>query len=122
MSLTFEYALPILRHRPQKRPPPVVKPVSRRFSPDKVARLLALGHLVQDMVERGDLRDFKEAAIRLHKAESRISQIVSLTRLAPDIQERVLLGTLKIAEIHIRKALDSADWDEQRAFIARKET
>ena len=105
------------RHRPEPRariegPRPRRKP---RGEP--VAYLLALGHRIQDAYERGELRDFYEAAARLRRTQSRISQIVSLTSLAPDIQERVLLGTLTIAETHLRKALVSADWETQRAII-----
>lgn len=117
MSLTFEYVLIPERARPVRRPAPP-KPVRPpRFAKDRVAHLLALGHRIVRMYEAGEIEDFNEVAIRLHKTPSRITQIVRLTTLAPDLQERILLGTLTIAEGKIRKALDSADWDEQRAFL-----
>lgn len=121
MSMTFEYTLVPDRSRPVRRAPPEVKRPLRRPRGEHVAHLLALGHRIQDAYEAGELRDFYEAAVRLNRAESRISQIVQLTQLAPDIQERVLLGTLTIAEIQLRKALVSADWEQQRAILKELE-
>ncbi|MBK7875550.1 MAG: hypothetical protein IPJ77_07335 [Planctomycetes bacterium] len=121
MSLTFEYVLVPQRARPVRRPAPVVEKRPKATNADRTAHSLALGHLVQDMFERGELADMKDAAIRLRHTQSRVSQLVSLTQLAPDIQERVLLGTLTLAEIHLRVALRSADWETQRATIARIE-
>lgn len=121
MSLTFSYVLVPTRAKPVRREVPKPEKRSRRFPADRVQRYLALAHRIQDMYERGELADFTEAAIRLRHAPSRISQLVQLTQLAPDIQERVLLGSLTIAEMHLRRALRSADWDEQRALLARIE-
>jgi hypothetical protein len=121
MSVTFSYTLIPTRARPVRRPMPVVEKRSRRFADDRVMHLLALGHRIQDMVEAGEMEDLAEAAIRLRRCRTRITQIVQLTQLAPDLQERVLTGQLNIAERYFRMALRSADWETQRATIARFE-
>ena len=121
MSISFEYTLIPTRARPVRRPPPEVITPPRKPKAEHVPHLLALGHRIQDMYEAGEIADFCEAAIRLHRSRTRISQIVSLTQLAPDIQERLLLGQSTIAEIHLRKALVSAeDWETQRALLKDK--
>jgi hypothetical protein len=117
MTLTFEYVLVPQRSRPVPRPASPPKPRRVRYAPDRLARALALGLRIRDMWEAGQITDLKEAAIRLHLSPPRITQFVGLTFLAADLQERVLLGTLTIAETHLRKALVSADWNEQRAIL-----
>lgn len=117
MSLTSEYVLVPQRARPMRRPPPVVEKRPKATNRDRVAHLLALGHRVQDMYERGELVDLTAAAIRLRRSASRISQALALTQLPPEIQEGILLGTVTIAETTLRRALRSTDWDDQPAFL-----
>ena len=66
--------------------PPVV-PLSR---PAEVARILALAHHLEDAIERGTFKNRIDLGRRLGIVDSRVSQIMSLCHLAPDIQEDVL--------------------------------
>jgi hypothetical protein len=56
-----------------------------------LARSLALGHHIEDAFMKGKLRSHAEAADTLRISKARVSQLVALTFLAPDIQEEILL-------------------------------
>jgi hypothetical protein len=56
----------------------------------RVSRLLALAHRFETMIKAGEVKDYAELA-RLGKVtRARVSQIMSLLNLAPDIQEAIL--------------------------------
>ena len=68
-----------------QEPPP--GPVRR---PARVAVMLALAHKIQDAIDRGTVRDRAEVARRLGFTRARITHLLDLTLLAPDLQERIL--------------------------------
>jgi alpha-L-fucosidase len=70
-------------------PAPSAEPVRR---PARVAIMLALAHKIQDAIDRGAVRDCAEVATRLGLSMARISQLLDLSLLAPDIQEQILLA------------------------------
>jgi len=83
------------------------------------ARSLALGHRLAKAVDQGEARDFTELALRLGVTQARVSQLVALTFLAPDIQEQILEGNPAIAHLTIHHLLLVARlpaWADQRGF------
>jgi hypothetical protein len=68
--------------------PPPPEPVHR---PARVARMLALAHRLQEAIERGEYQDRAELARVLGVTKARVSQILDLTLLAPEIQDEILL-------------------------------
>jgi hypothetical protein len=56
----------------------------------RVSRLLALAHKLDALVRQGTIRDYAVLARLGHVSRARISQIVALLYLAPDIQEDIL--------------------------------
>jgi hypothetical protein len=54
--------------------------------------MLALGHEIVRLVDAGLLKDLADAAELLGFTRARVTQIVDLTLLAPDIQEALLFG------------------------------
>lgn len=114
---TITGTLPFLRSPARPRPPPAPRPppVPRRF--DRTQRMVALAHHIDRLVQDGALADYAAAARRLGVSSPRITQILDLTLLAPDLQERVLLGTLNVPERRLRRALRLVDWNQQRAAI-----
>ena len=68
-------------------PPAPPEPVRR---PARVARMLALAHRLQAAIDRGEYRDRAELARQVGFTRARITQILNLLLLAPDIQEFVL--------------------------------
>jgi len=86
----------------------------------RVARLMALAIKIDDLIRRGKIADYAEAARLGHVTRARTSQIMNLLNLAPDLQERVLFlqPTLvsgdAIGERQLRPIAKQPDWQRQR--------
>ena len=86
----------------------------------RVSRLLALAHRLERLLRTGVVRDYTEAARLGHVTRARISQIVSLLYLAPDIQEQILFlprtehGRDPIVLRDLLPIAAAADWKKQR--------
>lgn len=96
------------------------EPVRR---PAKVARMLALAHHIQWAIERGDVVDAATVARRLGLTRARVSQLLDLCLLAPDIQEEILVleavdGAEPMAERALREIGREVRWKPQRAVWA----
>ena len=93
-------------------------------TPARVARLLALAHKIEGLVASGEVKDYAEVAFVGGVTRARMSQIVGMLCLAPDIQERVLemrrpsKGRELIGEQHLRAIAAELDWKKQRAAFA----
>jgi len=90
---------------------------SRR--PARVAVTLALAHQIQGAIDRGEIRDQAEAARQLGLTRARLTQILDLTRLAPDLQEEILLfpaitGVEPLKE-RVLRGIVRASWADQRS-------
>jgi hypothetical protein len=102
-------------------PSPPAEPVRR---PARVAVMLALAHKIQAAIDRGVARDRAEVAMRLGLTRARVTQLLDLTLLAPDIQERVLLaesldGLEPTSERVLRAVVNTVVWAEQRVVCVR---
>jgi hypothetical protein len=86
----------------------------------RVTRLIALAIKFQDMVDRSEVRDYADLARLGHVTRARMSQIMNLLLLAPDIQEALLYSTkeISITERHLRSAVREVDWKTQRVILA----
>ena len=81
----------------------------------RVARLLALAHKFQGMLDRGEVESMAELARLGRVSRARITQIMDLLMLAPEIQEEVLLGTDEMGLRDLMPLCRRAVWSEQRA-------
>ena len=102
--------------------PPAPKPEPAR-RPAKVARMLALAHHIQNAIDRGVVADRAAVARKLGFTRARITQLLDLVLLAPDIQARVLEleavdGVEPMSERALRAVVQVATWEQQRAAIA----
>ena len=68
---------------------PSVSPVAKGRVP-RIARLMALAIRMEELVRTDVVRDYAELARLGQVSPARISQIVGLLSLAPDIQEEIL--------------------------------
>lgn len=97
-------------------PPP--EPVRR---PARVAVMLALAHKIQDAIDRGVVRDRAEVARRLGLTRARVTQIMDLLLLAPDLQEALLFlpatdsGHDPVHLAEVRYVCRTPIWAEQRS-------
>ena len=100
----------------EEEPPPKPEPVRR---PAKVARMLALAHHIQNAIDRGVVADRAAVARKLGFTRARITQLLDLLLLAPDIQARVLEleaidGVEPMSERALRAATHAGAWEAQR--------
>ena len=85
----------------------------------RVVRLLALAHRIDGMIRNGELDDLADAARRLNLTRARVTQIMNLLLLAPEIQEAILdlplvtNGRDPITERQVRPIVAEADWNQQ---------
>lgn len=98
--------------------PPVIAPVYR---PARVALMLALAHKIEAAIAAGQLHDQADAARRLDLTPARVTQLLALLALAPDLQERVLFlesvdGLEPLTERALRRATRTRSWEAQRAL------
>jgi predicted XRE-type DNA-binding protein len=87
--------------------------------PAKVALQLALAHRIHRAIESGDVKNQAEAARLLGLTRARVSQLLDLTLLAPDIQERILfheaVGSVEpLSERGLRPVGSAKSWEDQR--------
>ena len=93
-------------------------PASR---PARVAITLAMAHRIREEILAGEIRDQADAARRLGLTRARLSQILDLTNLAPDLQESILFlevveGREPQRERSMRGVLRSTSWEDQRVI------
>ena len=84
----------------------------------RIARLLALAHKFQRMLDSGEVESMAELARLGRVSRARITQIMDLLMLAPDIQEAVLVGDVGVAIKRLIVVPGRVRWDEQRAVVA----
>jgi len=100
----------------EEAPTPAPVPVRR---PARVAQMLALAHRLQAEIDRGDFRDRADLARQLGFTRARVSQILDLLMLAPDLQERILdleaVDSVEpLSERSLRSVVKLERWEEQR--------
>ena len=72
------------------------------------------------MIRDGEVRDYAELARLGHVTRARLTQIMNLLNLAPDIQEAILFlpavtaGDDPIRERQVRAIVAVADWGKRR--------
>jgi hypothetical protein len=83
----------------------------------RITRLMALAIKFQDMISRGEVRDYADLARLGYVTRARVTQIMNLLNLAPNIQEEILShqgGVPAIQERHLRPVTSQVLWKDQR--------
>jgi hypothetical protein len=98
---------------------PIAGPLPAARRPAKVAQMLALAHHIQNAIDRGLVKDRADVARRLNLTRTRITQLLDLTLLAPDIQDAIMRleavdGVEPLFERWLREVVACVDWREQR--------
>lgn len=88
----------------------------------RVTQVLALAIHFQDMIDRGDAQDYADLARLGCLTRERMSQIMELVWLAPDIQREILefpttaTSRFPVSEVAARRIADKLRWSDQRAL------
>ena len=109
-----------VRSRDRKPEPAPRRAAALRPSAAKAVRLasqLALGHLVERVIADGTVDGYADAAERFGVTRARISQIVSLTLLAPEIQEKILDLDAPTCARALREVLREPRWRRQARLL-----
>ncbi len=115
--MRFEGKIEVVRQGKRKVVREPRKPVGPRIP--RIARLMALAIKMQGMVDRGEVKDYAELARLAQVSRARMTQIMNLNLLAPELQERLLflpsvdgrdLVTLK----GLQKVCLESSWDKQQ--------
>ena len=100
-------------------PPPETPPIPPGTIP-RISRLMALALRFDRLIKAGEIVDQAEIARLGHVSRARVTQIMNLLLLAPDIQEEILFlprtqsGRDPIREIMIRPIVTVLNWRKQR--------
>lgn len=106
------------RH-PAGRPKKTAAPAPPRIP--RITRLMALAIKFQEMIDRGEVKDYADLARLGFVTRARITQIMNLCLLAPDIQQAILDAQMlsSVPEQHLRTAVREATWASQRIVLAK---
>ena len=116
-KLEIEISIDVKPQKPGRRRKQAEPQTSDQARIPRLSRLLALAIKFQDMVDRGEVRDYADLARLGYVTRARITQIMNLLNLAPDIQERILLPNSPKAipcERSLRRIVSLLYWPEQR--------
>ena len=75
---------------------------------------MALAIKFQAMVERGEVRDYADLARLGYVTRARLTQIMNLLLLAPDLQEQLLFSATTVEERRLRNVVKLVEWRGQR--------
>ena len=97
--------------------------VARRPSEDsaipRIARLMALAIRLDGLIREQTIPDYATLARRGRVTRARMTQIMKLLDLAPDLQEQILFlpHLPRLNERNLRPTASRIDWDEQRRLF-----
>ena len=86
----------------------------------RITEALSLAVLFEDMIHRGEAKDYADVARQHCLSRERVSQLTRLNYLAPDIQIEVLYlpptstGKYPISETALRRIANRLSWADQR--------
>ncbi len=98
----------------------VAKPSIAAVRIPRVSKIMALAIRFDQLIRDGVVRDQAELARLGHVSRARLTQIMMLLQLAPDIQEEILFlqpfakGLEPIMEHQLRPIAAMPDWSKQR--------
>ena len=87
----------------------------------RIARLLALALRLEGLLREETIRDYAELARLGGVTRARMTQIMKLLDLAPDIQEEILFlpPIPRLNERNLRPIVRVMDWEEQRRMFRK---
>ena len=88
----------------------------------RITRLMALAIRCERLIQEGEISDYAELARLGHVTRARVTQIMNLLLLAPDIQEAILYlpriesGDDRVVLRDLQAIAAEADWGKQRGM------
>ena len=115
IDVTYRLDFGVRRPSPQERP----DGKTANLSIPRIARLMALAIRFEGLLRNETIRDYAELARLGRVTRARMTQIMKLLDLAPDIQEQILFLPFPngLNERNLRSIVSKIDWDEQRRMF-----
>ena len=119
-TITKHIHFAIKNGRKTALPGPAPEPSAPVARTPRVSRLMALAIRFDQLLRDGKVADQSELARLAHVTQPRMTQIMNLLHLAPDIQEEILHlppvteGCDPITERDLRPVVRLIDWQKQR--------
>ena len=114
----------IIFHLPSKTTPPVRKTKTGAGRLPRIVRLMALAIRFDQLLRTGTVKNYADLARLGRVSRARITQIMNLLNLAPDIQESLLyLEPVRswrdaLPERAVREVVEEISWVQQRKIFA----
>ncbi len=92
----------------------------------RISRVMALAIHYENLIREGHVSDFAELARLGHVTRARVTQIMNLRLLAPDIQEQLLFlpmtqkGSDQIHLLELQRVAAEFSWVQQRIYWKNK--
>lgn len=106
--------------RPLRQSAPAVSLEPKYTRLPRITQVMALALQFQEMIDRGEVRQHADLARLGCVSRERVSQLMMLNWLAPDIQQAILrlpqtsIGRLPLSETTLRSIARLPMWKEQR--------
>ena len=119
-TVTKQIHFAVKGNRKRALPGPAPEAAEHAGRIPRVAKLMALAIRFDDLLRTGKVHDMSELARLAHVTQPRMTQIMNLLHLAPDIQEDILYlpavrnGRDKITERDLRPIIQHYVWYKQR--------
>jgi hypothetical protein len=100
--------------------PPPTAPERPKGRLPRITRYMALAIYYEDLIRQGHVHDYAEIATLGHVTRARVTQIMNLRLLAPDLQERLLFlirivgGRDVLCLRRLQPIALESDWHKQR--------
>jgi hypothetical protein len=115
--MKIEYSLPFRRTPLHARLAPEPPPNPEKHPP-RIARLIALAHKLDGLVQSGVVSDYGTLARLGHVTPARLTQILALLYFSPAIQEHLMflpaVDARFISELQLQRIAWVPDWDRQK--------
>ena len=124
-TVTKQIHFAIKNRRKTAMPGPAPKPSAPAGRTPRVSKLMALAIRFDKLLRDGKVADQSELARLTHVTQPRMTQIMNLLHLTPDIQEELLhlppveAGHDPITERDLRPITRLMDWEKQREVWAQ---
>jgi hypothetical protein len=102
--------------------PPPTAPERAKGRLPRITRYMALAIYYEDLIRQGHVYDYAEIATLGHVTRARVTQIMNLRLLAPDLQERLLFlirivgGRDVLCLRRLQSIALESDWRKQRDY------
>lgn len=119
-TITKQIHFAIKNRRKTALPGPAPVPEEPAGRTPRVSKLMALAIRFDQLIRDGKVADQSELARLAHVTQPRMTQIMNLLHLAPDIQEEILHlppvaeGRDPVTERDLRPIARLRDWNDQR--------